>query len=441
MFTAVNSIFRLAIWKYKPFYAAELLFRRNINLQKTLFDGIFQYILSESAFLHKITVSGGLEAVFKPGSSHAVEAKKEKVMKDFNVEELDQYMQRRKIDPVNLCWYDPAEGDFEINGLYWFAQDKRYHRFPQGVDYSFKPALESLAACNAGAQIRFRSNSRRIVVSAKVASGAVSPTMAECGRSGFDLYVGEPGSELFWNCALPFPGQKEYADEIFNVKEQKMREFRLNFPLYNSVQALSIALDEGSEILPPTPLKIKKPIVIYGTSITQGGCASRPGTAFTNRLSRTFQAEFLNFGFSGNGQNDLPVAELLAAIKDPAMFIIDSEANSVSGKLVNERVPEFLNILRKKHPSVPILIVTKITYGPRYALEIPVLKEYFYNIYQARRAAGDEHIYFVDGSDFYSPEDYSENSVDGAHPTDQGFAVIAKKLEPVLRDLIKKYNL
>ena len=357
------------------------------------------------------------------------------------MEKLDHYLRQAKIDPEGLRWEDPREKPFEVLGFYWFGAEKRFHRFPVKAEKGkIRPAVKALAACTAGGQLRFRTDSCRIVLSVRNLKEASSTSMPEIGRSGFDLYTGELGEEVFWNTAAPAVCKKEYTAEPFHVKEKKMRQFRLNFPLYNGVEALSIGLEEGARLLPPEPLPVKRPVVIYGTSITQGGSATRPGSAFTNQLSRRLQVEFLNFGFSGNGQNEPETAELLAGIKDPAMFIIDSEANSVSAQLVLERVPRFLEILREKHPLTPIVIVTKVPYGPRYACEIPVLKEEFRTVCKARKKAGDKNIYFVDGTKFWSPKDYTENTIDGAHPTDLGFTRMADKLEPVLRRLLEKYG-
>ena len=358
-------------------------------------------------------------------------------MPQLDAERLDCYLRSAKIDPAGLRWLDPRDGGFEVLGFYWFGREKRYHRFPLKAEKSgIRPAVLELAGATAGGQLRFRTDSCRIVISVRLVSEASSTSMAETGRSGFDLYTGELGRELFWTAARPVSGRKEYSFELFHVARREMREFRMNFPLYNGVEELSVALEEGAALMPPVPLPFKRPVVIYGTSITQGGLASRPGSVFTNRLSRSLQAEFLNFGFSGNGQNDPEVAELLAEIEDPAMFIIDSEANSISAELVRERVPRFLDILRAKHPRTPLVIVTKVPYGPRYACEIPVLKEEFRAIFRARKKAGDENIHFVDGSDFWQGPSYTENTVDGAHPTDMGFTLMAEKLEPVLRSLL-----
>ncbi|MBR2358139.1 MAG: SGNH/GDSL hydrolase family protein [Lentisphaeria bacterium] len=351
-----------------------------------------------------------------------------------DIEKIDRYMARSKVDRSGLEFYDPRNGKFTVEGLYWFDAEKRYHRFPESAENSVPAAVNELAGCTAGAQIRFVTDSRRIVISARIRSVKSSATMAETGRSGFDLYCGKPGEdEEFWNTVRPVPGEAVFVDEVFTVKDNKMRHFRLNFPLYNGVEELFIGLEKSSEILPSEPLKDSRPIVIYGTSITQGGCASRPGSAFTNILSRKLQMEFLNFGFSGNGQNHLETAEILATIKNPAMFIMDSEANSISGKLINERVPRFLDMIRKAYPDIPILVLSKIPYGQRYAAELPSLKEEFRAIVEQKKAAGDKNIHFVDGSDFFDARDYSENTVDGAHPTDRGFAQMAQKLEVILR--------
>ena len=359
---------------------------------------------------------------------------------ELDMEKLDRYMQRGKINPEGLIWYDPAaEENFKVEGLYWFPKEKRYHRFPEKLSPAHNEKVVTLARCTAGAQIRFRTDSCRIVVSAKNPDSRSGITMTDVARRGFDLYTGTPGKESFWNSVRPVQNEESYVGEVFSVTEKKMREFRLNFPLYCGVDELSIALEEGAQLLPPTALAVKRPVVIYGTSITQGGCASRPGMAFTNILSRKLQAEFLNFGFSGNGVNDPETAELLSTIEDPALFIIDSEANSISAQLVKERVPRFLDILRSRHPEIPILIVTKCPYGPRYAQEIPILKEEFREIFLERKAAGERNIFFFDGTNFWDPED-TENNVDGAHPTDRGFAFMAEKLEPVIRELLVKYG-
>ena len=142
-------------------------------------------------------------------------------MQKLNMEKIDRYMQRRKIDPAGLRWLDPRDGVFEVSGFYWFQSEKRYHRFPRKMSRSpIRAAVKQLASCTAGGQLRFRTDSRRIVLSVKVIGNIPSATMAETGRSGFDLYEGKPGNEIFWDTAKPVPGKTEYVSEIFRTKKR-----------------------------------------------------------------------------------------------------------------------------------------------------------------------------------------------------------------------------
>ena len=351
----------------------------------------------------------------------------------FDITKIDKYMQIRKADETGLLWRDAAEQPFEISGLHWFKQDKCYHRIPAEKMDGLRPSLIKLAKCTAGVQLRFKSNTSRIVLAISVPPCKQSSLQAPAGQSGFDLYV----DGVYWTCVQHPDTSAPYTFEIYRADNSRMHEFTLNFPLYNGVNWLKVGLDEKALLEAPSPRALENPIVIYGTSITQGGAASRPGMAFTNIISRKLNVDILNFGFSGNGQNDLKVAEILAEIEKPAMYIIDSEANSVSAQMLNERVPKFLDILRQSHPAVPILVLSKVKYGPRYAAECPVFKEEFMKIVADRRLAGDSNIHFLDGSDFFGPDDeYFDCTTDSAHPNDLGFYRMAKAIAPVIQKLL-----
>ncbi len=352
----------------------------------------------------------------------------------FDVTKIDKYMQVGKADETGLAWLDPWEAPFQLSGMYRFSEEKKFQRIPKEKMEGLRPGLQRLAKCTAGVQLRFKSNTTRINLAVSVPPCTQSNLQAQAGQYGFDLYV----DGVYWSLTQVTDNTKPYKFELFNSKDAKMREFVLNFPLYNGVNHLLIGIDETARVEAPAPRAMSKPVVIYGTSITQGGAASRPGMAFTNIISRKLNIDILNFGFSGMGQNEREMAEILAEIKDPAMYIIDSEANSISSEKVNERVPVFLDILRKAHPNVPILVLSKVKYGPRYGSQIPILKEDFRKIVERRRQAGDKNIHFLDGSDFFGPDDeYFECTTDSAHPNDLGFYRMAKAITPVVKKLLK----
>jgi lysophospholipase L1-like esterase len=363
----------------------------------------------------------------------------EKIVKTkIDIAELDRNLQSRVPDENGIVWHVPTEKPFRICGFYWFARDGVFRRLPLKPAWTISQNIDTLADCTAGGQLRFRTDSCRISIRTQTGESKPSPVMAEAGRSGFDLYCGAPGQELFWNATAAPCLTSEFSSELFHVQKRQWRDFVLNFPLYNRVAHLEIGLDADAGLKAPRRWADPRKVVIYGTSITQGGCASRPGMAFTNILSRRLNIEFLNFGFSGNGHTLAEHAHLIASVKNPALFIIDSEANCISAELFRERLPVFIDIIRKKHAQVPILVVSKITYGPRYALEIPADEQKMVQIQCVKKicAAGDKQLYFLDGSDFLG-KDYSECSVDGAHPNDLGFYRIAEALEPVIRNILK----
>jgi len=230
--------------------------------------------------------------------------------------------------------------------------------------------------------------------------------------------------------------------EIFNRPEPGMREFLVNFPLYNCVNSVWIGLDDGAEILPPSPWSCNQPTVVYGTSITQGGCASHPGGAWTNILSRWHNCEFYNFGFSGNGKGEPAAAEVLASIPDPRCYILDYEANSHE-EGIKSTLDGFLNILRSKHPTVPILVISKaphksmLSFGANDSCDeinpsSGRSRQYQMELIAKRQAAGDNNLHFINGLNLLGM-DWDECMMDGCHFNDLGFHRFAENLNKYLQ--------
>lgn len=351
-----------------------------------------------------------------------------------------------------IVWHDISEEGFQLQGLYWYNQHHKFRRLPEELNPPVYWLVSELADDPAGAQIRFRSNSGTVWV--EVELGKLTPMnhMTLRGSSGVDLYAGLPWQERFVTSMGPgnwsgttFSGQLfPWSDGA--LREAKMRSFIINLPLYNPLQSIKIGLEEGAEILPPPAYDDPRPIVIYGTSITQGGCASRPGSALSNILSRRLRREVLNFGFSGCGGGEVALAHHLAQIKDPALYIFDCEANAGGSTAKNEE--ECIAEIRKYHPAVPILLVSGVPYSfetmdqPRseeissrdakwssYAREQEALVARL-------RANGDENIYFLDSSEIWDKLYSDEMTVDGAHPTDYGFYLMAEPWEETIRQIL-----
>lgn len=262
--------------------------------------------------------------------------------------------------------------------------------------------------------------------------------MPATGQCGFDLYTGSPFAQRFHNTAKYDHLQTTYEVLLFEHSEKKIRSFTLNFPLYQGVRQMQIGLTPEAHIASPLAWSTNSRIVVYGTSITQGGCASRPGMAYTNILSRALNTEVINLGFSGNGRGEPDVIRLMADILNPQLLVLDYEANS-GGELQNT-LPIAIRILRDRHAQIPILIVSRIAFakdathtGSLQARESS--RDMQAKLVQETRLNGDNYIYFLDGSDLLGP-DFDECTVDGVHPNDLGFMRIARKLEPEIRRIL-----
>lgn len=339
-----------------------------------------------------------------------------------------------------ISWHDPREGTFHLSGFEWINSEHVYRRLPVNPHWEIREAVDNLANHTAGGQIRFSSDCSRILIRVELKEKSGMYHMPASGQSGFDLYVNEGKEQRYLRTSRFNADSISYQAELFASEKKEMRTFTLNFPLYNGVNSVLIGVDQGAVVEAPPAFKQAGKIVVYGTSITQGGCVGRPGMAYTNILSRELDMQFVNLGFSGNGRGEPALARLISEISDTRCIILDYEANAGMG--IKETLGPFVDIIREKHPGVPILVVSKIRYAntgegsPPYNDWIH-LKDFQRELVNERRDAGDEHIYFLDGATILG-EDYDECTVDGVHPNDLGSHRIAFAWLPVIERILNR---
>lgn len=360
--------------------------------------------------------------------------------KKIDVQKHDRNMQITTPELEGLRWKEAYDKPFDLAGFPWFSEDKLYRRMPVNTSGTLPKAVDNLANCTAGGQIRFQTDSKRIGLKVQLLDRANMYHMPATGQCGFDLYLGEPGKQTF-HSVTRFDHTKDYYEcLLFGNKTSEMRNFTINFPLYQGVKEVSVGLEEIANIQTPPPYAISKPVVVYGTSITQGGCASRPGMAYTNILSRKLNTEFINLGFSGSGKGEPEVAEIIANIPTPALFLLDYEANAGTLKDYSATLPEFIRILRAKHQSVPIVLVSKIRYAGEIADKDMRQRRESKLAFQQKLVSdlkdkGDRNIHFCNGESLLG-DDFDECSVDGAHQTDLGFSRMANALKSVIEKIL-----
>ena len=339
---------------------------------------------------------------------------------------------------AQLRFYDASE--FPLLGKATQSTTSLYERFPDSLRSISRQPLWELSQNSAGMSVRFRSNTTQVALKWEVLLDRHMNHMTDVGIKGLDLYCWEKDLKRwrFVNSARP-SGKVNEVTIVTNM-EPKDREFMLYLPLYDGVTSLSIGVDSAAVIEQPVysyPSR-EKPVVFYGTSILQGGCASRPGMAHTNIISRRLNRECINLGFSGNAFLDLEVAQIIAEV-DASVFVLDFVPNA-SVKQMEERMERFYRIIREKHPTTPIVFIEDPLFAHAYycksvATEIERKNQMLNMQFDKLKQQGEKHIYLLH-SDNMLGED-GEATVDGIHFTDLGMMRYADLLTPVIKKLIK----
>ena len=318
-----------------------------------------------------------------------------------------------------------------------------YERLPASLEGVIRQPVWDLAHHSAGISVRFRSDSPYIRLRWVSFGLHTMNHMTDTGTRGLDLYSRDPkdGSWKFMKSARPVKDTLNDQLIIGNM-DPVMREYIVYLSLYEGVKKLEIGVKEGSVIEGPaldTPRK-GSPIVMYGTSILQGGCANRPGMAFTNIISRVLDREVVNLGFSGNARLDYEIAELMTQVKDPAVFVLDNVPNC-GHELIDERQEKFFRILRDAHPEVPVVFIENpnfpyIPFDKEAAADISARNASMKAVFDKLKKAGEKKIYYIKGDKMLG--DDSEATVDGCHFTDLGMVRYTEYVLPTLKKALKK---
>ncbi|NMA84250.1 MAG: hypothetical protein GX962_10360 [Epulopiscium sp.] len=356
------------------------------------------------------------------------------------IQKLDSNMSINPIEDQGIKWLSPMEAPFRILGFPWLSKERTYRRMPMVCTPPIPEAVNYLANCTAGGQIHFQTDSKELLIAVQLQAPANMVHMPATGQCGFDCYVDFGHGDGFQFCNVTrYPlEQDHYKIQLLDLESSKMRKVILNFPLYQGVKEVFIGVQKDATILGSSDFQ-QNPLIFYGTSITQGGCASRPGLAYTNILSRYLQRECINLGFSGNGKGEAEVAKVISSIPNPGGLILDYEANCMSTELYKQTLPKFIHTYRKVHPLVPILVISRIQssmdiISPTFHEERLERKEFQKSWIHEEQKNGDQNLHFYDGS-YLLGEQWLEGTVDGVHPTDLGFMSMANTLYPVIREI------
>lgn len=397
-----------------------------------------------------------------------------------NISEIDKNLRRAVIKETDVLWKNARDYPFSLHGVFYSEEEKRYRRMPKAVAEAVSPSVGVLSTNTAGGRVRFRTDSPYITVKAVLPSPMPGTNMSMGMHSGFAVYSdgvfeGNPRPE--WTDLISVTGERftidcenvaaaaqtfyatlyrdgrfafesiVYARNVPNKnfngggleKETKLqkgnvRNIDLYFPLYNGVYELYIGVKEGSVVEPALPYPNAKPVVFYGSSITQGGSASHAGNDYVSVLSRRLNFDFINLGFSGNAKGEPVMADYLAGLQAEVM-VLDYDFNSPTAETLQQTHYPLYEKIRKAQPNTPIIFMTRpnFLYDPTACVP---RREVIYQTYLRAKEQGDKLVAFIDGETLLGKDDWFMCTVDNCHPNDLGFYRMAERVEPVLKDFL-----
>jgi hypothetical protein len=328
-----------------------------------------------------------------------------------------------------LRWISLPNSQIQIVGLPWYGENGgELYRLPAKLKDTYRQPVWELAQSPSGGRIRFRTNSSTLAIRLEYPFAPNMANMHAFGQTGVDLYA----DGVYRSTAIADRDSKPGTTKEFSYfKEQPrvQRDITLYLPLYMPVKVLGIGLEEDAQIAPPKPFAAPEAVVFYGTSITQGGCASRPGMSYQAILGRLLNLDIVNLGFSGNGKGEPELARAVASI-GASCYVLDFAQNNPTVDSLRQVYAPFLETVRSAHPDTPVLVVTPI-YASHESwsrdARLEGMRELIRQVAAQRIAAGDRHLEIVEGTDLLGPS-RGDGLVDGTHPNDLGFQWMAEGL-------------
>lgn len=342
----------------------------------------------------------------------------------------------KAVDREGLAWHDPRKAPFSLHGVIC-QEDGAFRRMPWEIAHRVSPKVYTLHSHTSGGRVRFVTDSDRIAVDVAIPCVELRTQMSLEGSLGFDVYVEENGKEKYCDSLQPPIDTTTHFCSGARLPGGRVT-VTLYFPLYNDVTDLKIGLDEGSLVEPAPEYTVTKPILFYGSSITQGCAASRPGLAYVAQLARKLGADYINLGFSGACKGEKAMADYLATIPS-SVFVLDYDHNAPNLEHLAKTHWPVYRAYREKNPNTPIVFVTRPTCTPESEKTI-VRRDLILSNYLKAKSEGDENVYFVDGFELMDGEDRFDCVVDGIHPNDLGMNRMAKIIGKTVRLALEKHK-
>lgn len=335
----------------------------------------------------------------------------------------------------DLRFYDTRQAPFRIYGLYSPETEGNFRRLPADVAEATSKGVTGLSLQTSGGRVRFSTDSAYVAIKAVMPYVYLADHFAFNGAAGFDLYIDSPMGSRFYRTFRNNPRQKGGYETIIRFPDAQMRQLTIHFPTYSEVTELYIGLQENAAVAEGKAYQDLPPFVLYGSSITQGGCCTRPGLSYSNILSRRLDLDHINLGFSGSGRAEEVIVRYMAEMEMSA-FICDYDHNAPNPEHLLNTHRRMYEIIREAKPTLPYIMLSRPDFdiAPR---DSEKRRDIIADTYRAARAAGDKHVYYIDGEGIFRGPDRDSCTVDGTHPNDVGMIKMADAIECMLRRALR----
>ena len=357
-----------------------------------------------------------------------------------SIEEIDKnFAVPEGVSKIDAEYYDVRQAPFKVYGLYDYKNEPEFKRLPDEIGMNVNDGVAALYKDTAGGRIRFFTDSDIIILKAVMGAPHRFSHMPRTGAAGFDLYIDDPenGSRYHRTFVPPYDLETGYASKI-NLYIKKPRYITINFPLYNKVKDVFIGVSKGSTVGEGLSYRSELPIVYYGSSITQGGCASRPGNCYQNIISRRMNLDHINLGFSGSGLAEDNMVEYLSTLPMCA-FVSDYDHNAPNVEHLKSTHLKMYKRIREANPTLPYIMISRCDFDCAYNENI-LRRDVIYETYHYARQSGDKNVYYIDGASVFRGPYEDMCTVDGSHPNDLGFALLADAIGAELKRALTQYH-
>jgi hypothetical protein len=347
------------------------------------------------------------------------------------------YSTPQKVSDKDCVFYDiKLVEQFDIYGLYNAKTNDKYMRMPQEIADKCNHCVQYFNQDTSGGRIRFCTNSKYVALRVKMPF-LTYPHQTLAASAGFDLYIDGKYHSDYYKSFIPPVRFDGVYETIIRFSSRKKRFITIYFPLYSHLEKVEIGLQKSAYIERGKKYKIQKPIVFYGSSVMQGGCASKPGNTISGFISRMLDADVVNLGFSSGALGEREMADYIKNL-DMSAFICEYDHNAPSVKHLQETHYNFIKNIASKNKDIPIIFASKYDYFScayyvKTQKENVARRNVIKSTYDKLIKEGYKNVYFVDGKTIFSGETKFNCTVDGIHLNDLGFYIVAKKFKDVLK--------